>query len=293
MTLGEKKERSLSFEQSLDIHRCTCCHQKRGWWTLCHGELFHRFRSSVEWGVADLQRTRSLCGLNSPTKTLSDLHPMVYAAEKQLTEARPLLLGVLGSACSFWALQTKVSGLLQGFRGSSPGVLKAPLLIAGCLSTLALISSIGLHKVMRQIQILRDQLESNPAKGRTCEVTRAGALQVISAENLVPGDVLHLKAGSVVPADCRIIESQSLVIDHSFLPSFFHPVRGGFTLRADPDQEDSALLSSRCAALTAGTVVSGSGTGLVTRTGEGVVGVVLLRQLCKLSWSDCLALAVG
>lgn len=109
----------------------------------------------------------------------------------------------------------------------------------------------------------------------------------------MPGDILHIQAGTVMPADCRIISSQGLTVDHSFIPSCLNANSGPTKLRAEPDEEDSSLHRANCAALAASAVVGGSGLGLVTRTGESVVGMVLLRQYCNLGWADFVSLALG
>jgi len=48
-------------------------------------------------------------------------------------------------------------------------------------------------------------------------VYRDGALIEISSENVVPGDILHLKEGTKIAADARIIESSEIGVDESIL----------------------------------------------------------------------------
>ena len=55
-------------------------------------------------------------------------------------------------------------------------------------------------------------------------VRRAGLEQRIPAESLVPGDVIHLRAGDVVPADARIFEAARLQIDDK--PDSLPPAAG-------------------------------------------------------------------
>lgn len=52
---------------------------------------------------------------------------------------------------------------------------------------------------------------------RGSSTRRDGKLQAILAENLVPGDVVFLEAGTIVPADMRVIQSIRLQIDESIL----------------------------------------------------------------------------
>ncbi len=48
-------------------------------------------------------------------------------------------------------------------------------------------------------------------------VLRNGKKTKINAEELVPGDIIYLKEGDKIPADCRIIESKELKVDESIL----------------------------------------------------------------------------
>lgn len=51
----------------------------------------------------------------------------------------------------------------------------------------------------------------------TCRVLRDGAEKVLPSEQLVPGDVVLLAEGDVVPADARVLEAASLLVDESSL----------------------------------------------------------------------------
>ena len=51
----------------------------------------------------------------------------------------------------------------------------------------------------------------------SARVLRDGEIRVISSTALVPGDVLDMEAGDLVPADCRLISSSSFKCDESAL----------------------------------------------------------------------------
>jgi Ca2+-transporting ATPase len=55
-------------------------------------------------------------------------------------------------------------------------------------------------------------------------VVRDGKARVISAEELVPGDIVLLNAGDKVPADCRLLELANLKVDESLLTGESVPV---------------------------------------------------------------------
>ena len=50
-----------------------------------------------------------------------------------------------------------------------------------------------------------------------CRVIRGGNVQELNPEELVPGDIILLKTGDLVPADARLIRSESLAVDESSL----------------------------------------------------------------------------
>ena len=96
------------------------------------------------------------------------------------------------------------------------------------------------------------------------ECVRNGKTCNVPMEQVVPGDVVVLSAGSSVPADCRLLEECDLFVDEATLTGETFPVekRVG-TLATDTP------LARRTNALFQGThVVSGTGRALVVRTGH-------------------------
>lgn len=90
-----------------------------------------------------------------------------------------------------------------------------------------------------------------------------GRLHEIPIAHLVPGDVVHLAAGDLVPADVRLLESKDLFIDQSALTGESMPAEKH---AAVPSGAASAIELSNVAFL--GThVVSGTATALVIATG--------------------------
>ena len=51
----------------------------------------------------------------------------------------------------------------------------------------------------------------------SARVLRGGELKTIKSTELVPGDIIEIQAGDLVPADCRLLESASLRCDESAL----------------------------------------------------------------------------
>jgi Mg2+-importing ATPase len=94
-------------------------------------------------------------------------------------------------------------------------------------------------------------------------VIRAGSPTTIDVTDLVPGDLVELRLGDIVPADLRLLEVAALECDESVLTGESLPVDKG----TDPVPGGAPLAElSGCALM--GTVVhAGSGSGVVVATG--------------------------
>ena len=58
----------------------------------------------------------------------------------------------------------------------------------------------------------------------TAVVLREGVIRTINAASLVPGDIILLEAGDVIPADARVFEQYNLGVDESALTGESFPV---------------------------------------------------------------------
>ena len=93
---------------------------------------------------------------------------------------------------------------------------------------------------------------------------REGQLELIPAEEVVPGDVVRLEAGDVVPADGRIISSATLETQEASLTGESVPISKGAEVLAGPD----VGLGDRVNMLYQNTSVTrGTATMVVTATG--------------------------
>ena len=96
------------------------------------------------------------------------------------------------------------------------------------------------------------------------KVLRDGEWKHLASEELVPGDIVKLEAGDIVPADMRLLTSASLKIEEAALT--------GESVPSEKDAEKvvdvAAPLGDRAdMAYSGGTVAYGRGTGVVTHTG--------------------------
>eukprot|EP00002_Diphylleia_rotans_P003044 TRINITY_DN1202_c0_g2_i3.p1 TRINITY_DN1202_c0_g2~~TRINITY_DN1202_c0_g2_i3.p1 ORF type:complete len:748 (-),score=136.24 TRINITY_DN1202_c0_g2_i3:935-3178(-) len=119
---------------------------------------------------------------------------------EQFTE--PLILLLLGSA---------VVSLLLGQIDDAIGILAALLIV----STVAFVQELKSEQMVEALKKLAHHM---------CVVVRAGVVSEISADALVPGDIVLLEPGKRIPADLRIVESNGLLVDESMLTGESEPV---------------------------------------------------------------------
>lgn len=100
----------------------------------------------------------------------------------------------------------------------------------------------------------------------TARVIRNGDGETISANEVVPGDIIELTTGDTVPADCRLIDSMNFETDEALLTGESLPVA------KDHNQiysagEDVGVGDRLNMAFTSSTVSKGRATGVVVGTG--------------------------
>ncbi|KAI0526203.1 hypothetical protein F5B22DRAFT_147051 [Xylaria bambusicola] len=99
-----------------------------------------------------------------------------------------------------------------------------------------------------------------------CLVTRNSMQVSLPATDLVPGDIVLVKAGNKLPADLRFLQvSSDAKLDRSILTGESVP------LAASVDSTDDNYLETRCIGMQGTHCVSGSCIGLVVATGDRTV----------------------
>jgi Ca2+-transporting ATPase len=104
----------------------------------------------------------------------------------------------------------------------------------------------GVERSTEELLASWRQLEAGEA-----QAVRAGALRVLPASRLVPGDVILCRAGDRVPADARLLEVHRLSCDESALSGESEPVPKGVAPVAP-----RAVLSHRSSMLYAGSIIA-------------------------------------
>ena len=150
-------------------------------------------------------------------------------------------------------------------------VLLAAAVISGLIGdltdTLIIIAIVVLNALIGFTQELRAERALKALKAMAApaaNVIRAGSRTTVPAVELVPGDVVVLEAGGIVPADLRLVEVASLRINESALTGESVPVdKVAATLEAP-----EAVVADRINMAHKGTTVThGRGLGVIVATG--------------------------
>lgn len=96
----------------------------------------------------------------------------------------------------------------------------------------------------------------------------------INVSDLVPGDIVHLSAGDMIPADIRLIESDDFFVSESSLTGestpvekFAQPITKEERIEAKKDTDTRNPLELNTLCFLGTNVVSGSATGIIITTG--------------------------
>lgn len=122
----------------------------------------------------------------------------------------------------------------------------------------------------------------------TATVLRDGQVAEILCEALVPGDIVQLQKGDLIPADCRLISSQALHCNESSLPGGHSMIEKTADILGIPNiaplEQRQNMLYMGCA------ILDGTATAVVTDTGASTE---LGKQLHQTDAENITALSVS
>ncbi|MDB5377561.1 MAG: mgtA, partial [Rubritepida sp.] len=146
-----------------------------------------------------------------------------------------------------------VAALVSGLTGDWPGFL-----IIACIVAV----SVGLDVVQeRRAELAAERLRDSVAV--KAAVWRDGGVAMLPVEQIVPGDVVDLSAGGLVPADGILLESRGAQANEALLTGEPYPVgkRVGTSDARGPAEAFNALFAGTA-------IVAGTATMLVVATGR-------------------------
>ena len=209
------------------------------WFVLPIEEVFEKLESSKE-------------GLTNNAVELSKLK---YGSN-ELAEGKkvPLWIQFVGQFKSFMIIVLMIAAVISGIAGDRTD----SFIILGIVFLNAVIGFIQEYNAEKAMAALKKIATTY------CRVIREGKEISITSPDVVPGDVVILETGMLVPADMRLFESHSLRIEESALT--------GESMAVDkitkPLTESRLELADRVNMAFKGTkVTNGRGRGIVTETG--------------------------
>ncbi|CDJ61443.1 calcium-transporting ATPase, putative [Eimeria maxima] len=174
-----------------------------------------------------------------------------------LEQFQDLLVRILLAA----AVVSFVLAVVEGGEGGIAAYVE-PLVI---LIILFLNAAVGVWQESNAEKALVALKQLQPQQARVC---RAGTWRCVSAATLVPGDLVDLRCGDKVPADCRVVElkTASFRVEQSQLTGESVAVlKDAEALPAS--MRDCEIQSQRCLCFSSTTVARGRALAVVVRTG--------------------------
>jgi len=216
------------------------------WHTLSAEQTADSLKTSLEKGLSD-QTAKALIKNFGENKLSNKKKPSVI---KQFIEQfSDFCVVILFVAC----IISFLTSLLEGGKD-----FIEPIVI---LVIVMLNAAIGVFQERRAEKAI-EALQKMTAPDAT--VKRSGKIRKIAASELVPGDIILLESGDMVPADARLITSNSLKVQESALTGESEPcskaAKSVFSADCPVADRKNMVFSST-------TVLSGNCTAIVTRTG--------------------------
>lgn len=155
------------------------------------------------------------------------------------------------------------------------GDVRAAVVIASMVVLAIGTAFIQEHRSNEAAAKLRAMVHTTASVRRTPNDTNVPFAE-IPIERLVPGDIVRLSAGDIIPAELRLLEAKDLFINQSTLTGEAMPAEK-YAQATDHDCEDPFDLPNIC--FMGANVVSGFGMGLILRTGPKTFFGQLAHQI--------------
>ena len=152
------------------------------------------------------------------------------------------------------------------------GDLRSTIVVGGMVLLSVGLSYVQETRSSRAVERLKTMIQTNTT------VRRDGRDQEVPLADLVPGDLVVLDAGAMIPADLRIVRAKDLFVAQSALTGESMPVEKTVAATGTPQH---SILSIESACFQGSSVVSGAGLGLVVNTGSRTSFGAISRKLAQ------------
>ncbi len=216
--------------------------------------LFEKMGTSQK-GLTDEEAKKRLSeyGFNEPAKK----------------KKRTILFQILSKFLSPLVIVLLVIGVFSLFFGEKVSAILVMLM--ALISVL--LSFVQEYRAGREAEKLSEMVRS------TATVYRNGKAREIKIKEIVPGDIVDLFAGDMIPADLRIIFCKDLFVNQASLTGESFPVEKSSNLIESKSSSPAALTNI---AFMGSSVVSGTGLGVVIKSGLATQFGELSRKLATI-----------
>ncbi|MCX7817944.1 MAG: magnesium-translocating P-type ATPase [Kiritimatiellae bacterium] len=152
------------------------------------------------------------------------------------------------------------------------GDVKAAIVVSGMVVLSVGLSYFQESRSARAVEKLKGMIHSRAV------VIREGREQEIALAEVVPGDLVVLQAGTLIPADVRVVRAKDLYVSQSTLTGESLPVEKRVE---DNPVTRGSILDNEAACFQGTNVVSGTGLGLVVNTGDHTLFGATARRLSE------------
>ena len=132
-----------------------------------------------------------------------------------------------------------------------------------------IVSTVIISAIISFVQQTKSNNAANKLKKmitNKMDVIRDDVLSIVEVENIVPGDIVKLSSGDMIPGDVRFIETKDLFIDQASLTGESQPVEKFNSYRENSNENTITDLSN--IGFMGTNVLSGSATAIVLKTGN-------------------------
>jgi Ca2+-transporting ATPase len=215
--------------------------EQKQWFALAGEDVASELGVDVHSGLAPDEAARRLEQYGPNAFTAAETEPRWQAFVRQYRDPMQIVLLVAGIG-SIWPLHELGTGL----------VLLALTLLNAVLGLNQEGKAAAAVSALQKMMIVK------------AKVRRGGELAELPAEQIVPGDVVQIEAGDVVPADGRLLRAATLEVAESALTGESMPVSKGIETVTEPeaplgDRTDMVYMNTN--------VTRGAGELVVTTTG--------------------------
>ncbi|MGB9617070.1 MAG: magnesium-translocating P-type ATPase [Desulfomonilaceae bacterium] len=218
---------------------------------------------SIDEALARLKTSQSGLTSKEAKKRLK-----IYGYNELVRKKRTALAEFLSHFRSPLVIILLIAGLISGFLGELTNAIIIFVIVL--LSTLLLFYQES--RADKASEMLKKKVTT------TATVLRDGVKKEVDLREIVPGDIIYLSAGDIVPADARIITAKDLFVNQSVLTGESLPVEK----TPNPPTTEGAPITEWNNYLFLGTsVVSGAATAVVVNTGNSTEYGKIARRLAE------------